>query len=145
MSIHPTCRSRRGVGSSVTLAGTNPQRTSAGTLKVPVGFKKKWKKGGLGKDHAGPGWRMGIPLRNIDAALQERKTVKPIIATPIALPTYAELVRFLPSLHRLVDVTGLVTLEPNEVDLIRALGFDAHSGLWRVPPIPLTSWWGIRC
>lgn len=51
-------------------------------------------------------------------------------------PNYLGLVALLPTLHRLVDAGGKVILEPNEVEQIRALGFHADAGPWRVPRLP---------
>ena len=51
-------------------------------------------------------------------------------------PDYAGLVNLLPTLRRLVDAGGSVALEPHEAERIRALGFQAQPGTWRVPPLP---------
>jgi hypothetical protein len=50
-------------------------------------------------------------------------------------PDYAALVKLLPTLRCLVDGCGEVTLIADEAALIRSLGFDAHAGRWRVPPV----------
>jgi hypothetical protein len=51
-------------------------------------------------------------------------------------PDYPGLVRLLPTLHHLVDASGMVTLEPPEAESVNRLGFPAQPGPWRVPPLP---------
>jgi|SRR5665213_1968335 len=54
----------------------------------------------------------------------------------IRQPDYLGLVTLLPILRHLVDAAGVVTLEPEEADRIRALGFHAQAGRWSVPRLP---------
>jgi hypothetical protein len=49
---------------------------------------------------------------------------------------YAALARLLPLLRNLVDACGDVWLTDGEAARIRALGFSAQVGRWRVPPLP---------
>jgi hypothetical protein len=51
-------------------------------------------------------------------------------------PDYAALVKLLPTLKHAVDALAEVILTPSEAEKIQPLGFTAHPGRWRVPPIP---------
>jgi hypothetical protein len=62
--------------------------------------------------------------------------MKPRTTKQTGYPNFAGLVALLPTLRHLVDTSATVTLELEEAERIRMMGFDARPGPWWVPPLP---------